>query len=152
MRLQRIGRKNSPSFRVIVTDSRNAPSRGRHVDLIGSYDPRQDRVEIDAEKAKHWIQNGAQVSDTVYNLLVAKKIVEGRKKNVLPKKSPVIDEAKVKAEAEAKVAAEAKAKADAEAAKVAEEVASAPQEEAPVEVAPEVVAEATDAEAEAVKA
>jgi small subunit ribosomal protein S16 len=160
MRLQRIGRKNNPSFRVIVTDSRNAPSRGRHVDLIGSYDPRQDRIEIDAEKAKHWIQNGAQVSDTVYNILVAKKIVEGRKKNVLPKKSPVIDEAKLKAEAEAKVATEAKVKADADVAKVAEEavkaeaeeIASAPQAEVPAEVAPEIVAETPEVETEAVKA
>jgi small subunit ribosomal protein S16 len=151
MRLQRIGRKNNPSFRVLVTDSRNAPSRGRHVDLIGSYDPRQDRFEIDVEKVQHWIKNGVQVSDTVYNLLVSKKIVEGRKKNVLPKKSPIIDEAKLKAEAEAKVAREAKEKADADAAK-AEEVASAPQMEAPVEVTPEIVAEATEVEAEAVKA
>jgi small subunit ribosomal protein S16 len=153
MRLQRIGRKNNPSFRVVVTDSRNAPSRGRNVDLIGSYDPRLDRVEIDAEKAKHWISNGVQVSDTVHNLLVNKNIIEGKKKNVLPRKAPIVDEAKLKAEAEAKAAAEAKAKADAEAAKaaaeapvaveapdaVAEEVAATPEEvpatpETPVEV------------------
>lgn len=129
MRLQRIGRKNNPSFRVIVTDSRNAVSRGRYVDLLGSYDPRLDRVQIDGEKAKQWIQNGVQVSDTVHNLLVSQKVIEGKKKNVLPKKAPIIDEAKLKAEAEAKAKAEAEAKAAEEARKAAE---AAPAEEAPV--------------------
>lgn len=123
MRLQRIGRKNSPSYRVVVTDSRNAVSRGRNVDLIGSYEPKLGRVQIDAEKAKHWLKQGVQPSDTVYNMLVSQKIVEGKKKNVLPKKSPIIDEAKLKAEAEAKAKAEADAKAAEEAAKAAEEAA-----------------------------
>ena len=69
-----------------------------------------------------------QVSDTVHNFLVSHKIIEGKKKNVLPRKSPIIDEAKVKAEAEAKAAAEAKAKAEAEAAAapVVEAVEEAP--------------------------
>jgi len=116
MRLQRIGRKNQPSFRVIVTDSRNAQIRGRHVDIVGTYEPRQGTFVIDAEKAKKWLSQGVQPSDTIYNFLVEKKIIEGRKKNVLPKKSPVIDEAKLKAEAEAKAKAEAEARAQAEAA------------------------------------
>lgn len=139
MRLQRIGRKNSPSYRVVVTDSRNAVSRGRNVDLIGSYEPKLGRVQIDAEKAKHWLKQGVQPSDTVYNMLVSQKIVEGKKKNVLPKKSPIIDEAKIKAEAEAKAKAEADAKAAEEAAKAAEEAARvAAETPAPeAEVAPE---------------
>ena len=140
MRLQRIGRKNSPSYRVVVTDSRNAVSRGRNVDLIGSYEPKLGRVQIDAEKAKHWLKQGVQPSDTVYNMLVSQKIVEGKKKNVLPKKSPIIDEAKLKAEAEAKAKAEADAKAAEEAAKAAEEAAKVAAE-APAPEA-EVVAEA----------
>ncbi len=126
MRLQRIGRKNSPSYRVVVTDSRNAVSRGRSVELIGSYEPKLGRVEINAERAKHWLKQGVQPSDTVYNMLVSQKSVEGKKKNVLPKKSPIIDEAKLKAEAEAKAKAEAEAKAAEEAAKAA---AEAPAEE-----------------------
>lgn len=137
MRLQRIGRKNNPSFRVIVTDSRNAATRGRHIDHIGSYDPRLDRIEIDAEKAKHWIGNGVQVSDTVHNLLVTKSIIEGKKKNVLSRKAPIVDEAKIKAEAEAQAAKEAKEAAE-KAAKEAEEKAAAEAAAAP---APEVVGE-----------
>lgn len=132
MRLQRIGRKNNPSYRLIVTDSRNAASRGRSVDLLGSYEPKLGTITIDKEKAKHWISKGVQPSDTVYNMLVAQGVIEGRKKNVLPKKSPIIDEAKLKAEAEAKEKAEAEAKA----AKEAEEAAKAEAEAAP-EATPE---------------
>jgi small subunit ribosomal protein S16 len=136
MRLQRIGRKNNPSYRLIVTDSRNAASRGRSVDLLGSYEPKLGTIIIDKEKAKHWISKGVQPSDTVYNMLVAQGVIEGRKKNVLPKKSPIIDEAKLKAEAEAKE----KAEADAKAAKEAEEAAKAAAEATP-EAEPEVPAE-----------
>ena len=146
MRLQRIGRKNSPSYRVVVTDSRNAVSRGRNVDQIGSYDPKLGRVVIDKDKATHWLGHGVQPSDTVYNMLVAQGIVEGRKKNVLPKKSPIIDEAKIKAEAEAK----AKAEADAKAAKEAEEAAQAAAAEAEATPEPEVAA--TEEKAEEVAA
>ena len=138
MRLQRIGRKNNPSYRVIVTDSRNAAKRGINVDLLGSYEPKSGKFLIDGEKAKHWISKGVQVSDTVYNFLVTQKIIEGKKKNALSRKSPIIDEAKIKAEAEAKAAAEAKAIADAEAAKAAEQAAQAPAAEVVTEAAPEV--------------
>lgn len=155
MRLQRTGRKNNPSYRVVVTDSRNAAKRGRSVDLLGSYDPLKGRFQINAEKAKLWLSRGVQPSDTIYNFLVSEKIIEGKKKNVLSKKSPIIDEAKIKAEAEAKAKKEADAKAAEEAAKAAAEVpveaevvAEAPVAEA--EVAEEVVAEASPAEEEKV--
>jgi len=90
MRLQRIGRKNDPSFRVVVTDSRRGPKSGKHVDIIGSYNPKMDRVQIDADAAKSWIAKGVQVSDTLHNLLITEKIIEGKKVNVLPKKTPII--------------------------------------------------------------
>ncbi len=138
MRLQRIGRKNDPSYRVVVVDSRQGPKSGKHLDLLGTFSPKLNRVVIDGERAKKWIKNGTQVSGTVHNLLISQKIIEGKKINVLPKKSPVIDEAKIKAEAEAKAKAEAAEKAakEAEAAKAAEAVVE-PEVEAPVaEVAP----------------
>ena len=146
MRLQRIGRKNNPAYRVIVTDSRNAAKRGRPVDHIGSYEPKAGVFTIDADKARHWISKGVQVSDTVYNFLITKKVIEGKKRNALPRKAPIVDEAKIKAEAEAKAKAEedARAKAEAEAAAAAapaEEVVEAPTEEA------SAVAEATEAPA-----
>jgi small subunit ribosomal protein S16 len=88
MRLQRIGRKNEPHFRVVVTDRRNAPKSGKFIEVIGSYNPKAGTVAFDVEKAKSWIKQGAQPSDTVHNFLVSQKIVEGTKRNVLPKKSP----------------------------------------------------------------
>jgi len=122
MRLQRVGRKNDPSFRIVVTDKRTGVKSDKHVDRLGSYNPKMNHVQIDGEKAKEWLAKGVQPSDTLHNILVSQKIIEGKKKNVLPKKSPIIDEAKIKAEAEAaaaKVEAEAKDKADAEAAAAA---------------------------------
>lgn len=68
-----------------------------------------DRCDIDGVKAKAWIEKGVQTSNTVHNLLVSQKVIEGKKKNVLPKKSPIIDEAKLKAEADAKEAEAKKA-------------------------------------------
>ena len=84
IRLQRRGHKNDPSFRVIVVESKRAPKTGNYLEMVGSYDARTDRVELKEERIKHWIAQGAQVSDTVHNLLISKKIIEGKKINVLP--------------------------------------------------------------------
>ncbi len=143
MRLKRVGRKNNPSYRIVVVDKRTSVKSNKTVDLLGSYDPKLGRISINGDKVKHWLAHGVQPSDTVFNMLVSQKIVEGKKKNALPKKSPIIDEAKLKAEAEAKAAAE---KAEAEA-KAAAEAAKKAEEEAATASAPEadVVAEATGA-------
>ncbi len=106
MRLQRIGRKNNPAYRLLVVDRRASTKSNKYVELIGNYEPKSGKIEINADRAKYWLSQGVKPSDTVYNMLVSKKIVEGKKRNVLPKKSPIIDEAKLKAEAEAKAAAE----------------------------------------------
>jgi len=138
MRLQRVGRRNDPSYRIVVTDKRTGPKSDKHVDRIGSYNPKMDHIQIDADKAKDWLSKGVQPSDTVYNILVGQKIVEGRKRNVLPRKSPVIDEAAVKKaeeEAAAKLEAEKKAAEDAKAAEQAKAVEEAPVE-APTEENP----------------
>ena len=148
MRLQRIGRKNDPSYRVIVTDSRTGPKSNKYVDHIGNYNSKMNSFTIDGERVKSWISKGVQVSDTVHNLLVSHKIIEGKKINVLSRKSPIIDEAKIKAEAEAKAKAEEAAKAAAEAKVAADEAAKAAAE-AP---APEVVEETPETPAEVVEA
>ena len=112
MRLQRVGRKNDPSFRIVVTDKRTGPKSDKHVDRLGSYHPRQNRVQLDPEKAKDWLSKGVQPSDTVHNILVSQKVITGKKVNVLPKKAPIVDEAALKrAEEEAKAKAEAEKKA-----------------------------------------
>ncbi len=70
IRLRRMGAKKAPFYRVVVADSR-FPRDGRFIEEIGYYDPTKDPaiVEIDAEKAKKWIGNGAQPTDTVKALL-----------------------------------------------------------------------------------
>ena len=88
IRLQRIGRKNDPSFRVVLTDSKNGTKSGRFKEIIGSYNPKSGEVIFKADRIKHWMSVGAQVSDTIHNFLVSQKLIEGKKKNVLSKKSP----------------------------------------------------------------
>ena len=70
IRLRRMGAKRAPFYRVVVADSRY-PRDGRFIEEIGTYDPTQDpaAVNIDGEKAKKWIANGAQPTDTVKALL-----------------------------------------------------------------------------------
>ena len=77
MRLRRIGAKKAPFYRVIVADSRS-PRDGRVIEEIGTYNPLTDPVEIkiDAEKAKKWISNGAQPTETVKALLKKSGIVD----------------------------------------------------------------------------
>ena len=88
IRLQRIGRKNDPSFRVVLTDSKNSTKSGRFKEILGSCNIKKGEVLFKADRIKHWISVGAQVSDTVHNFLVSQKLIEGKKKNVLSKKSP----------------------------------------------------------------
>ena len=88
IRLQRIGRKNDPSFRVVLTDSKNAAKSGKFKEILGSYNVKSGEVVFKAERIAYWISMGAQTSETVHNHLVSNKLVTGKKKNVLSKKSP----------------------------------------------------------------
>lgn len=92
IRLQRVGRKHEPSFRVVLTDSKNSTKSGKFLEVLGSYDPRKKTEQFDALKIKHWISKGAKPTDTLHNIFIDQKIVEGKKINVLPKKSPIIKE------------------------------------------------------------
>ena len=77
MRLTRLGKKKTPFYRVVIADAR-APRDGRFVEEIGYYNPLTDPVEIkiDADKAKQWLKNGAQPTDTVKALLKKSGIVD----------------------------------------------------------------------------
>jgi small subunit ribosomal protein S16 len=123
IRLQRVGRKHEPTFRVVLTDSKNSTKSGRFQEVLGSYDPRKKTEVFEGDRIKEWMGKGAKLSGTVHNLLVSHKVIEGKKKNVLPYKKPFKSEAKLaaeKADADAKVAKEAADKAAEE--KVVEEV------------------------------
>jgi len=127
----------------VVTDSKNGPRSGKALEVVGAYDSREDggnknNNRFDAERIKHWIKNGAQVSDTVHNLLISEKIIEGKKVNVLPKRTPIVKEVKEGAKAPtAPVVSEP----------APEEKTEAPKEEPKMEeVKPEVVAETSETE------
>ena len=75
MRLRRMGAKKAPTYRVIIADSRS-PRDGRFIEEIGFFNPRSDELKIDADKAKTWIANGAQPTDTVKALLKKSGIVD----------------------------------------------------------------------------
>ncbi len=70
IRLRRMGAKKAPFYRIVVADSRY-PRDGRFIEEIGYYDPTKEPsvVKVDADKAKTWIANGAQPTDTVKELL-----------------------------------------------------------------------------------
>jgi len=89
IRLQRVGRKNIPSFRIVLTDSRNSTKSGRYKEILGSYDPVKDVKTVKEDRVKHWLSMGAQATGTVHNFLISQKIITGKKINVLPRKRPI---------------------------------------------------------------
>ncbi|MBQ8600896.1 MAG: 30S ribosomal protein S16 [Clostridia bacterium] len=76
IRLRRMGAKKAPTYRIVVADSRY-PRDGRFIEEIGTYNPYTEpaTVVIDGEKAKAWIKNGAQPTDTVKALLKKQEIL-----------------------------------------------------------------------------
>ena len=76
---------------MVLTDSKNSTKSGKFLEILGNYDSRRgENAAFKADRITHWISKGAQVSGTVHNLLVSKKIIEGKKINVLPLKKPII--------------------------------------------------------------
>ena len=75
IRLRRMGAKKAPYYRIVVADSRS-PRDGRFIEELGIYDPMAEgeKIKVDMERAKYWISNGAQPTDTVRGLL---KKIEG---------------------------------------------------------------------------
>ena len=84
IRLNRMGAKRQPFYRIVVADSRS-PRDGRFIEIVGNYDPTKNPaiVNVDEEKIIGWIKNGAQPTDTVRSLLskkgIMKKIYDERK-------------------------------------------------------------------------
>ena len=91
IRLQRVGRKHEPTFRVVLVDSKRSAKSGQALEILGNHDTRKakNNSNVDADRVKYWISKGAQLSDTMRNLLITKKIITGKKVNALPKKRPV---------------------------------------------------------------
>jgi small subunit ribosomal protein S16 len=147
IRMQRLGRKGHPTYRVVVQDVRQTPTSGKYVALLGSYDPHSKTTTLVKEKAETYLTNGAQPSERVARLFVsegitlpdwvkqpekhtrgirnAEKLRKNQPKSETPKEEPAEDPAET----------------------TVEEVAETPSEEVEVaEAAPEDTAEETAAE------
>jgi len=85
IRFSRTGRKNKPQFRLVVQEHTAAPT-GRHIEIVGSWNPHQKEGVFKNERIVYWLSKGAQASDTVHNLLVSQKIIKGEKRAVKMKK------------------------------------------------------------------
>jgi small subunit ribosomal protein S16 len=71
IRLRRVGRKNAPFYRILIADSQS-PRDGKFIEIIGQYAPRQNNegsLQVDEARANHWLNLGAQPTDTVRSLL-----------------------------------------------------------------------------------
>jgi small subunit ribosomal protein S16 len=140
IRLQRVGRKHEPSFRLVLTDSKNSTKSGKSLEILGNYDARHSETSVfKADRISHWMSVGAQVSPTVHNLLITKKIISGKKINNLPLKKAIVKPAALESTGVAKEApAEAKIEVATPVADVAEtkttEEAPAPEAEPVAEV------------------
>ncbi|QQS20675.1 MAG: 30S ribosomal protein S16 [Candidatus Moraniibacteriota bacterium] len=85
IRFNRVGRKHRPSFRVVLQEHTVAPG-GRHVEVLGSYDPTSKKSVLRQERILHWIEKGAQASLTAHNLFVREGILKEPKQKVkMPK-------------------------------------------------------------------
>ena len=123
IRLQRLGRKKVPVYRVAVQDARLHPSSGRVVTYVGSYDPHTKQARLDKEKVEFYLKNGAQPTSRVVSILKSEKVAvpawvrqsgtkqrtarnpeklrKNRPKDAPQPEAPVADEAAPAAEAEA---------------------------------------------------
>ncbi len=100
IRLQRAGREHEPSFRLVLTDSKNSTKSGKYLENLGHYDARRgEKSEFKAERISYWMGKGAQLSGTVHNMLIDKKIITGKKVNVLPLKEAIVKDAPAEAPA-----------------------------------------------------
>ena|SRR3989344_7446051 len=141
IRLTRKGKKNQPFFRVVVIDKKRSSKGGRAVEDLGFVDPLNKRKSVNKERAQYWISKGAQPSDTIHNLLVSEKIIEGKKINLFTKTKKA-KEAEIKAAAADAAATAAKPKPEADQPKAEASVVEAPAPEAPAEAPVEAPKEA----------
>jgi small subunit ribosomal protein S16 len=117
IRLMRVGKKKQPTYRVVVADSRNQRD-GRFIEILGQYEPRHDpsSINLDADRAVHWLRHGAQPTETVAKILEvagvwdAYKTATGKDAAAKPKprtpKAKAVKETKAEATAPASAASE----------------------------------------------
>jgi small subunit ribosomal protein S16 len=132
IRLQRIGRRKQPYFRVVAQDKTKDPW-DKSLDILGTLNPRTKEVTLNEERIKYWISVGAQPTERLHNLFVDKKIIEGKKVKTIKISQKRAAKIAEKKEAENPVE-EVKEEKVAEAEPVVEEIKEEKKEEAEVKV------------------
>lgn len=69
VRLQRVGRKHDPSYRVVLIEAHRAPQSGKVKEILGNYEPRKKTVVLKRDRIDYWVSKGAQPSQTVKDLI-----------------------------------------------------------------------------------
>jgi small subunit ribosomal protein S16 len=90
IRFSRVGKRNHAQFRVVLTE-KSAAVKSKPIEVLGGYDPHQKKSSLKEDRIKYWISQGAQLSDSAYNLMVSQGIIEGRKR-LIKIKSKSIEE------------------------------------------------------------
>jgi len=85
--MQRSGRINQPSFRIVVTEHTSSPKAGKYVERVGFYNPQSKERTLLEDRIKYWMSVGAKPSGTVHNMLVSVGLLNAKKINVLPRKT-----------------------------------------------------------------
>lgn len=155
IRFQRVGRKKTPTYRLVASDQRK-DTQGKHLEILGNYNPvvQPKVVSLHEDRIRYWLSVGAELSESVRNLLINQGIISGekaksvaisnkRRAKIEKKKTDAVEAtvakiAKEEKEAKAKAKAAEEAKAAEAAAKAA---ADAPVEEPPVEAPVELPVE-----------
>src|SRR3990167_3575434 len=87
IRMQRSGRINQPSFRIVVTEHTSSPKAGKYVERVGFYNPASKERTLLEDRIKYWMSVGAKPSGTVHNMLVSVGLLNAKKIKVLPRKT-----------------------------------------------------------------
>ncbi|MFA6973431.1 MAG: 30S ribosomal protein S16 [Parcubacteria group bacterium] len=98
IRFARTGRRNRAQYQIVLQEHTIAPG-GRHIEVLGSFDPHSKKAVLKEERIKYWLGQGAQASDTAFNLFLGKGLATGDKRKVkMPAKKveAVVEEAKAK--------------------------------------------------------
>jgi len=85
IRLLRAGKRNQPSFKIVVVEKTESSTSGRFIEEVGFYNPQTKEKVLRGERIKYWLSVGAKPLETVYNLLVSEKIIEGKKIKIYQK-------------------------------------------------------------------
>ncbi len=79
IRLNRTGKKNAPSYRIVLIKKTASPKSGKFLELLGNYNPRLKEVKLNKERIEYWLGQGVKTSDTVHNLLVSNGVIDNAK-------------------------------------------------------------------------